>query len=308
MRKFFVKTVEDLAEEDPRVVLLTGDLGYGWLDEFRRRFPDQFLNAGVAEQNMTAMACGMALSGARVFTYSIANFSTLRCIEQIRNDVCYHRANVVVVAMGGGFSYGQLGMSHFATEDLAMMRTLPGLTVVAPSDAWQVNVLTRQLHAQEGPGYLRLDKGGAGLPEQPEAIRLGKARVIRKGSDVAIFAIGSILGSAIHAAELLAQHHISTQVVEIHTLKPLDHKSIVGISREIPAIVTLEEHSVIGGLGSAVAEICLEAGAPPRTFLRIGLSDEYTEVVGDQNYLRKLHGLDAESVKERVLKLLRKRH
>ncbi|WP_315792646.1 MULTISPECIES: transketolase family protein [unclassified Bradyrhizobium] len=305
MHDSFVKALENLAESDPRIILITGDLGFRVLNSYSQRFPDQFVNAGVAEQNMTAMACGMALSGARVFTYSIGNFPTLRCMEQLRNDVCYHRADVVVVAVGGGFSYGKLGMSHFATEDLAMMRTLPEMTVVAPSDPWQADVLTRQMQARGGPGYLRLEKGGAGLASAPEAVKLGEARVVRGGGDVAIFAIGPILGSAVKAADLLAQEGISTQVVEIHTLKPFDQDTIARVSREVSAIITLEEHSVIGGLGGAVAEACLEAGSPPRLFLRIGIADKFSGVVGDQNYLRRLHGLDAESVKETVVKLLR---
>ena len=301
MRDSFVKALEALAHDDPRLILMTGDLGFGVLDEYSRRYPDQFINAGVAEQNMTAMACGMAISGAKVFTYSIGNFPTLRCLEQIRNDVCYHRADVTVVAIGGGFSYGQLGMSHFATEDLAIMRALPDMVVVAPSDPWQADELTRQLHARGGPAYLRLDKGGAGLASDPQAVKLGEARIVREGSDIAIFAIGSILASAIGAAEILGSSGVSAQVVEIHTLKPLDVDAVARVSRSVSAIFTLEEHSIIGGLGGAIAEACLESGSPPKSFLRIGVNDKFPEVVGDQAYLRTFHGLDRESVAAKIL-------
>src|ERR1700754_2795819 len=174
MRDSFVRALTELAGEDPRVLLVNGDLGFGVLTDFIERFPDNYVNAGVAEQNMTAIACGAALTGARSYTYSIGNFPTLRCLEQLRNDVCYHQADVTVVAVGGGFSYGQLGMSHFATEDLAILRALPGMTVVAPSDPWQAYQLARQLHARGGPAYLRLDKGKAGLPEG--IVELGRAR------------------------------------------------------------------------------------------------------------------------------------
>ena len=301
MRDSFVKALEELAHSDPNLILMTGDLGYGVLDKYSQLYPDQFINAGVAEQNMTAMACGMAISGAKVFTYSIGNFPTLRCLEQIRNDVCYHRADVTVVAIGGGFSYGQLGMSHFAIEDLAIMRTLPDMVVVAPSDPWQADELTRQLHARGGPAYLRLDKGGAGLSSDPQSVKLGEARVVREGTDIAIFAIGSILASAMGAAVILEASGISTKVVEIHTLKPLDVEAISSVARSVTAIFTLEEHSVIGGLGGAVAEACLESGSAPKSFLRIGVNDKFPEVVGDQAYLRAFHGLDKDNVAAKIL-------
>ena len=294
MRDAFVRALSELADEDPNLVLITGDLGFGVLTDFAERFPSSYLNAGVAEQNMTAVACGMALAGARAYTYSIGNFPTLRCLEQLRNDVCYHRADVTVVAVGGGFSYGQLGMSHFATEDLAILRALPEMTVVAPSDPWQAHVLTRQMHAAGGPQYLRIDKSSAGLAEEP--VVLGKARQVRPGSDAVIFATGGILGEAVAAAETLAAGGISVRVVEIHTIKPLDVEAVCGAAAACPVVLTLEEHTVIGGLGSAVAEACMEGGVRPRRFVRLGLEDRYPEVVGDQGYLRARHGLDREGV------------
>ena len=163
MRDAFIAELMEMAEHDPSIMLITGDLGFGVLNAYIERFPHQFLNAGVAEQNMTGLAAGLALEGHKVYTYSIGNFTTLRCLEQLRNDVCYHDADVTAVAVGGGFSYGQLGMSHFATEDLAILRALPNMTVVAPSDPWETRVLTRQMAAAPGPKYLRLDKGKAGL-------------------------------------------------------------------------------------------------------------------------------------------------
>jgi transketolase len=264
------------------------------LNDFIARFPDNYVNAGVAEQNMTAIACGMAMAGARAYTYSIGNFPTLRCLEQLRNDVCYHHADVTVIAVGGGFSYGQLGMSHFATEDLAILRALPGMTVVAPSDPWQAYALARQLHARGGPAYLRIDKSKAGLPEGP--VELGKARQVRDGGDAVIFATGGILGEAMAAAEMLARHDASIRVVDVHTLKPLDVKAIREAAAACRHVVTLEEHSIIGGLGGAVAETCLEGGVALASFRRIGLDDCYPDVVGDQQYLRARHGMNAPAV------------
>jgi transketolase len=294
MRDAFVSALGDLAAEDPSVVLVTGDLGFGVLNDYRERFPDQFVNAGVAEQNMTALACGMALEGARSYTYSIANFPTLRCLEQLRNDVCYHGAAVTVVAVGGGFSYGPLGMSHFATEDLAIMRAIPGMTVVAPSDPWMAHELTRQLHGTGKPAYLRIDKGKAGLPAG--WVQLGKVRRVRDGDDGVIFAIGGILGEALAAADALAADELSIAVVDVHTLKPLDVAGVCGAAEGRPFVVTLEEHTVVGGLGSAVAETLLEAGIAPRVFRRIGLADRFPEVVGDQAYLRAAYALDRDAV------------
>ncbi|MEI4197519.1 transketolase family protein [Roseovarius sp. E0-M6] len=304
MRDAFLKELTRQAAEDAGVMLITGDLGFGVLTEFSQRFPDQFVNAGVAEQNMTAMACGMAMEGYRAFTYSIANFTTLRCLEQIRNDVCYHDADVTVVSIGGGFSYGQLGVSHFATEDLAILRALPNMTVIAPTDPWEAEVLGRQMAELKGPKYLRIDKGKAGLPEDRDSVRIGKARRVRDGSDATIFCIGAILSEGLAAAEMLEKDGISLRVVGIHTLKPLDTDEIVAAARETGGVVTLEEHSVIGGLGGAVAETLLEAGCAPGFFRRMGLQDIYPSVVGDQDYLRTEYGMDANAVAGMVRKAL----
>lgn len=296
MRDAFIKELTRQAAEDPSVLLITGDLGFGVLTKFAQDFPDQYVNAGVAEQNMTAMACGLALEGYRVFTYSIANFTTLRCLEQIRNDVCYHDADVTVVSVGGGFSYGQLGVSHFATEDLAILRALPNMTVLAPTDPWEAEELTRQLPSHRGPKYLRLDKGRGGLQSDPASVSIGKARRVREGRDITLIATGAILAEAIGAAAKLAELGVEARVLAVHTIKPLDVAEVVAAARETGGIVTLEEHNIIGGLGGAVAETCLENGAAPKVFRRMGLNDEYPTVVGDQDYLRGIHGLDAGAV------------
>lgn len=294
MRDSFVRALTELVAEDPDIVLLSGDIGFGVLTDFMTRYPGNYLNAGVAEQNMAAVACGMAMAGARTYTYSIANFPTLRCLEQLRNDVCYHHANVTTVAIGGGFSYGQLGMSHFATEDLAILRALPEMVVVAPSDPWQAYALTRQLYERGGPTYLRLDKGQAGLPEG--VVKLGKVRQVREGADAVIFATGGILGEALAAADMLESEGVGVRVIDVHTIKPLDVDGICAAVRACPFVVTLEEHNVIGGLGGAVAEACLEGGVSVRGFKRIGLGDCYPGVVGDQSYLRAHYGMDRHAV------------
>jgi transketolase len=298
MREAFVRALSELAARDPRIMLVNGDLGFGVLDAFIETFPDQYVNAGVAEQNMTSIACGMAMTGARAYTYSIGNFPTLRCLEQLRNDVCYHHADVTVVAVGAGFSYGQLGVSHFATEDLAIMRALPGMTVVAPSDPWQAYELTRQLHLRGGPAYLRIDKGSAGLP--PGDVELGKARKVRDGGDAVIFASGGILAEAVAASDLLRAEGSAVRVFDVHTIKPLDESAIQASVRDCGHVLTLEEHVVAGGLGGAVAETCLEAGISVKSFHRLGLRDEFPDVVGEQSYLRERYGLSAVHVASAV--------
>jgi transketolase len=286
-------------------MLITGDLGFGVLDRFARTLPGQFLNAGVAEQNMTGLATGLALEGRIVFTYSIANFPTLRCLEQIRNDACYHGANVKVVAIGGGFSYGALGISHHATEDLAILRALPDITVVSPGDDWEAAEAADALVRTPGTCYLRLDKSTAGNTERPgEVFALGKAREVRDGSDITIVTTGGILGVVLKAADALAARGIATRVLSVHTIKPLDRAAILAACADTGGLVTVEEHTLDGGLGSAVAETCLDAGVMPRRFTRIGLTAGFSSIVGSQDYLRARYGLDERAIVQRVRGLL----
>ena len=243
----------------------------------------------------------MALSGWKAFTYSIANFTTLRCLEQIRNDACYHDAKVTIVSIGGGFSYGQLGMSHFATEDLAILRALPNMRVIAPAETWEAQDLLEEDIALPGPSYFRIDKSAGRLPRRAgERARLGVARVLAEGRDVTLVTVGGILAEAVRAAEILRGHGISARVLSLNSLKPLDESAILAAARETGGIITLEEHTTIGGLGSAIAECCMSAGVAPGFFSRLGLPDVFSTVVGDQLFLRKHFGLDAESVAAKV--------
>lgn len=296
MRDAFIRKLTELAAREPRLMLITADLGFGVLTDFAERYPRQFLNAGVAEQNMTGLATGLALEGRVVFTYSIANFPTLRCFEQIRNDAAYHEANVKITAVGGGFSYGALGMSHHATEDLSVMRALP-ITVVAPGCDWEAAEAAAALATEPGTCYLRLDRSSVGWTERPgESFRLGKARTLREGDDLAIIATGGILGAALDAAEMLATRGINVRVVSMHTIRPLDVDAVLDASRTTGGIITVEEHTIHGGLGSAVAETCLDAGVAPRRFHRIGLRAGFSSHVGSQDYLRAKYEIDAPSI------------
>lgn len=305
MRNTFLNTLFDLAKLDARIVFITGDLGFGVVEAFMEQLPKQFLNAGVAEQNMTGMAAGMALSGKIVFTYSIANFPTLRCLEHIRNDICYHDANVKVVSVGGGFAYGSMGATHHATEDLGVMRMLPNIVVVAPGDPVETAAATRAIVDHPGPCYLRLGKAGEPVVHQESIdFHLGKAIKLRNGEDVTLISTGGMLQTTVGVADKLAHAGINARVLSMHTLKPLDDEAVMAAARETRAILTIEEHSVIGGLGSAVAELLAEADDVRVPFRRLGVPPRFSPRVGTQEYLLQENRLDLSSIVEAVTALL----
>lgn len=301
MRDTFVKTLIGLAEKDKDIELITGDLGFGVLKPFWEKLPDQFTNAGIAEQNMTTVAAGMALEGKTVFTYSIGNFPTLRCLEQIRNDCAYHHANVNIVCVGGGFVYGSLGMSHHATEDIAVMRSLPGVTVVCPGDLVEAAEATKAIAKYPGTCYLRLGRGGEKqVHTEIPNFRIGKAIRIKEGEKIAVFSTGAILDEVTDAVAELERKGISVEQYSFPTVKPLDQRVILDCSNRFDKIVTVEEHNITGGFGSAVAEVMAEN--PTRAQLvRIGINDEYCTIVGSQKYLRDQYGFSANKLVKRIL-------
>ena len=222
MRDAFIRSLLAIAEENPRVVLMTGDLGFGVFDEFRRRCPGQFYNVGVAEQNLAGVGAGMAMAGHVVFTYSIGNFPTLRCLEQVRNDICYHGADVKIVTVGGGMAYGALGYTHHAVEDLAILRALPGLAVVAPGDPVEVEQLLPQIVDRSGPVYLRLGRAGERrLHESHVRVEFGRPTRARVGEHVLLLTVGGMLAVALEAAEQLVGEGVEADVVSVHTIRPL---------------------------------------------------------------------------------------
>ena len=302
MRDAFTRALMREAAKDPKLTLITGDLGFGVLKPFWETYPDQFVNAGIAEQAMTGLAAGMAREGRTVITYSIGNFPTLRCIEQIRNDCAYHDANVKVVCVGGGFVYGSLGMSHHATEDMAIMRALPGVTVFTPGDPEEVEAIVPIMLKTPGTCYLRLGRGGEPtLHAGPVADwQPPKALNLREGADVAILSAGGILTQTVGAAEILAQQGVSAEVVSFPCIKPIDGEKIIQLAGRFRHIVTVEEHSVVGGFGSAVAEVLAENGACCKLH-RIGMPDIYSCIVGTQQYLRGEYDMDDKAIARRTL-------
>jgi transketolase len=306
MRPAFIRSLIELAENDDRINLLVGDLGFGLVEPYVQRFHDRFLNVGVAEQNLIGIAAGMAMCGKIVFVYSIANFPTLRCLEQIRNDVCHHNADVKIVSVGCGLNYGALGVTHHATEDVAVMRALPNMTVVAPGDPIEAAHATRALAEQTGPAYLRLGKAGEPLVHKSDAVNfhLGKAITAREGNDLTIIATGTMLYSALQTADRLYRDGTNARVLSMHTVKPLDEEAVLTAARETRVIFTLEEHSIVGGLGSAVAELLAESAESQVAFKRIGIPNDFGHEVGNQDYLKSLYSLNVEGIGKTVAAFL----
>lgn len=310
MRDTFVKTLIEEAKKDKNIELVTGDLGFGVLKPYFEQLPNQFTNAGIAEQNMTGVAAGMALCGKTVFTYSIGNFPTLRCIEQIRNDCAYPHANVKIVCVGGGFVYGSLGMSHQATEDIAMLRALPEVTVVCPGDLVEAAEATKAIAHTPGTVYLRLGRGGEKrVHDKIDNFQIGKAIKIREAKadcnkKVALFSTGAILDEVTEAAGILEEEGIGVEEYSFHTVKPIDKDVILDCANRYDYIVTVEEHNVIGGFASAVSEVITDSDENVR-LIKIGLNDEYCSKVGNQKYLRAQYGMTAQDIVNKVKETVR---
>ncbi len=302
MRNAFADELTRLARSNERVVLLSGDIGNRLFDDFKQHCPSRFINCGVAEASMMGMAAGMAMSGLRPVVYTIVPFVTTRCLEQIRVDVCYHHAPVVIVGVGGGLCYAGLGATHHSCEDIAFLRMLPGMTVVCPGDPVEVRLALRAALEHDGPVYLRLGKKGEPtVHAQTPAFHIGRGIVLREGDDVALVSTGNMLPTACEVADRLRQSGLSSTVVSLHTVKPLDEPLLAELFERLPLVVTLEEHSVLGGLGGTVAEWAADSGAGGGRLLRIGTPDRFLHEAGDQSFARSRLGLDAGTIARRVL-------
>lgn len=303
MRIAFVDTLTKLAEEDDRVWLITGDLGFSVFEPFRDRFPDRYLNVGVAEQDMIGVAAGLALMGMRPYVYSISTFASMRAYEQIRDDVCYQKLPVVIIGGGSTFSYSTFGCTHMPLEDTALMRALPGMQVVMPGDPKEVSSLLRAIHESGKPAYMRIAKRGEPVVHEPSTpLMLGKAVMLRDGTDATLMVSGRLLPTALEAAAALAAQGVHVRVVSMHTIKPLDSEAIHRAVDETGIIVTCEEHSVVGGLGEAVAaEVArMGRGIPLAT---LGVPDEFPSGVGSQEYFLNRYGLTASDIEKTILRL-----
>ena len=299
MRDAFFRELTRVVIENERVVVLTADLGIGLFDEIAESAPTRFLNVGIAEQNMIGIAAGLALAGRRVFVYSIAPFVTSRPHDQLRIDVAYHEADVTIVGVGGGLAYGALGPTHHAIEDLALMRALPNMTVVAPGSPSEAASATRALADRPGPSYLRLAKNGEPecLPDEP--FRVGVARLLLPGNAATICSTGALLPNAIAAADRLNVQGIATGVLHMPTVKPLDVDALCRALQAAPLLVTLEEHTLPGGFGSAVAEAVVDHGLRG-SVLRLGVPDCFAPVVGSREHLLELYGLSPARIADTI--------
>ena len=306
MRQAFITTLIELAEKDKNIYLLSGDLGFSVLEPFVQKFPKRFFNCGVAEQNMMGVAAGLALSGKKPYVYSIIPFVTMRCFEQIRNDVCYQNLDVKIVGVGSGLAYGYLGATHHAIEDIGILRTLPNMTILSPADPLETKELVLKSYQIKGPTYLRLNKRGEKiLYEKKPKIEIGKPSILREGENGIIIATGILVGLGIEITEKLKEKGYNFKLISLHTLKPIERRSLLKELIDSQLIFTLEEHNIIGGLGSAIAEILIESGWSGK-FKRLAIPDQYLKEVGSVDYLREKFGLTKNKIAKQILKELKR--
>ena len=306
MRKTCLDAVHELARRDSRVIFIGSDLGAGVLDDFKREMPERFFMEGIAEAHIIGMAAGLARDGYIPYVNTIATFLTRRCYEQVAVDLCLDNLPVHLIGNGGGLVYAPLGPTHIAIEDIALMRALPNMTVVAPTDAAEVARLMPLTLDQPGPTYIRLAKGGDPIvSREGDGFEIGRAILLREPGEALIVATGVMVNRSLAAAEALEAEGVRAGVLNVHTVKPLDEERIATLARGVDAVVTVEEHSIIGGLGSAVTDCLVERlGRHLPAIERIGIPDTFTEQYGSQDSLLDMYGLQAPHIAGRVRRAL----
>lgn len=298
MRTNFINQLIEEARRNEKIFLLVGDLGYHVIEPFAEEFPDRFLNVGIAEQNMAGIAAGLAMTGYNVYFYSIGNFPTIRCLEQIRNDIAYHQANVKVVSVGAGYAYGSLGATHQATEEIGALRVLPNMVVATPGDPLEARAITKISASYDGPMYIRLGKAGEKTVHSEDSIdlKIGDicSVITREGNQTAVFACGNILDAALHQ---INEENLNYDLYSVPFVKPINKEQLINIVKTHPAgLITIEEHQKSCGMGSAIVEILnnlyyegnIEVYPKVK---RIAIPDEFADVVGTQVFLREHEGL-----------------
>lgn len=296
MRTAFIEQLIEEARNNNRIFLLVGDLGFAVVEPFAQLFPDRYLNVGIAEQNMAGIAAGLALEGYCVYIYSIGNFPTLRCMEQIRYDICYHNLNVKIIAVGGGYAYGSLGPSHHATEEFGMLRTIPNMVICAPGDPEEAKSITNFVSTYEGPCYIRLGKAGESVVHEKDSLgqfSLGNILTLNSGENTAIFTVGAILK---YVVDFVKGHQINISVYSFPFIKPIDKNMLALLLKKYRKIVTIEEHQANGGFGSVILEHIndlLEEKIIEKSPVvkRIAIRDKFYSISGSQEYLRDLAGI-----------------
>lgn len=307
MRKACLEQVYLLAKKDKRVVFIGSDLGAGTLSHFQKEMPERFFMEGIAEGHVVGMACGLAQEGKIVYVNTIQSFLTRRCYEQLVLDACLHNLNVRFIGNGGGLVYAPLGPTHWATEDISILRAIPDMTVLVPADAEEMNRLMPETLDHQGPVFIRLAKGYDPIVTEETTFEIGKAYQYREGNDVLLVGCGIVLGAMKEAGKLLADQGIESSILHMPTVKPLDSDAIIARARKASCVISVEENSVLGGLGGAVAEILAEACLPhPLRLKRIGLSDSFSGNYGTQLQHMAKNGLTAENIVNEAIKLLDK--
>jgi transketolase len=306
VRSTFIRTLGELAERDPRIMLLTGDLGYQVVEPFAERFTDRFINVGVAEQNMVGIATGLAEAGFIPFCYSIGTFASLRPYEFIRNGPILHGFQARIVGVGAGFDYGVNGVTHYAIEDVGVMRIQPAMTVIAPADYEQARTSLLATWDRPGPIYYRLGKDEqTSVPDLQGAFELGRAQLIREGHDLIMVVMGSVATEAVAAAEALAAQDISAAVAVVASFNPSPTEDLTNLMEQFPLVMTVEAHYVVGGLGSFVSEVIADRGLGCR-LVRCGVQWTPHGNSGSTRYLQEVHGISAAKLTETAVQMLRK--
>jgi transketolase len=306
MRETCLDQVYALAKTDPRIVFIGSDLGVGTLRKFKEEMPDRFYMEGISEAHVVGMAAGLALEGGIVYVNTISTFITRRCFEQVAVDVCLHNLNVRLIGNGGGLVYAPLGPTHLAIEDISILRALPNMTIVAVADAEEMKRLMPQTVDHKGPIYIRLAKGYDPIVTNDDVpFRIGKGLPMRKGHDALLVTTGITLKVAQEAAKLLALEGIECAILHMPTVKPLDLELLLDLANGVRAVVAVEENTILGGLGSAVAEAIAEAGfSPGKKFRRIGIPDVFSDRYGSQANLMDYHRINTDEVVSTVRVLL----
>jgi len=309
MRNTFVKTLTNLVQNDPKVIVLTADMGFGVFEEFQANFPDRFINTGVAEANTAGIAAGLALSGYTVFFYAQATFATMRCFEQIRLDIASNNLNVKIVGTSAGFNLSQYGVSHYAVEDIALMRLLPNMTVLCPGDLYEAELVTIAAYKIKGPAYIRISRSNSGpdqkIHQSKPRFKIGHPILLSRGKNAALIATGSMLFLAQQVVKTLKTKGLSVSLISMPTVKPINARVVSQFLKNKKIIFTLEEHTIIGGLGSAVIELLGNANKGLRV-IALGLQDRFLHVAGTREYLLSRHNLSHDHIVSRILKDIKK--
>jgi transketolase len=300
MRNSFAQTVTKLGEKNKKIFLLSGDIGNKLFDDYKKKNKNRFLNCGVAEANMTGVAAGLAMQGFRPITYTITPFNTLRCLEQIKIDICYPKLPVIIVGTGAGLSYSSLGATHHSLDDIAVMRTLPNLNILCPCDPIEVKYALKEALKSKNPTYIRLGKKGEPtINNKKIKFKIGKINIIKKGSEISILSVGNIMKVSHECHKILTQHKVSTELVSFHSIKPLDENFIKKVFKK-KLVICIEEHSTTGGAGSAILEFCNKNYIDTNKLILFGTSNKFLTKLGNQEQGRIKVGLTSKEIVKKI--------